>query len=131
MFNVENCLRLSQELLQSYTELSIAGHWENNFKLKIKKDQHSPSIGYLYGLMEDRKLQYSLSEYSISQTSLEQIFNDFALENEEEVYKKSNKETAVDSNLLKVLNIVTKKLSKKKTLVNPELLKCLKETDEH
>jgi hypothetical protein len=28
--------------------------------------------------MEDIKLEYSISEYSVSQTSLEQIFNNFA-----------------------------------------------------
>jgi len=38
------------------------------------------SIGYLFGQMEEIKDTFSISEYSVSQTSLEQIFNIFARE---------------------------------------------------
>lgn len=36
------------------------------------------SIGYLFGLMEDIQQPYDISEYSVTQTTLEQIFNMFA-----------------------------------------------------
>jgi len=38
---------------------------------KIKMDRENFSIGFLFGLMEDIKSQFEISEYSISQTSLE------------------------------------------------------------
>lgn len=36
------------------------------------------SIGYLFGLVEENKGNYQINEYSVAQTSLEQIFNNFA-----------------------------------------------------
>jgi len=45
---------------------------------KIKMDKEDFTIGYLFGLMEDNKAQFEVSEYSVSQTTLEQIFNHFA-----------------------------------------------------
>ena len=38
---------------------------------KIKMDRENYSIGFLFGLMEDIKAKFEVSEYSISQTSLE------------------------------------------------------------
>jgi len=42
------------------------------FKFRIPKDDKT--IGYLFGNIEDRKTDLNISEYSVSQTSLEQIF---------------------------------------------------------
>jgi len=36
------------------------------------------TIGYLFGLIEDQKADVNISEYSVTQTSLEQIFQNFA-----------------------------------------------------
>lgn len=44
--------------------------------MKIKRGDFS--IGYLFGLIEDSKTEFEISEYSVAQTSLEQIFNNFA-----------------------------------------------------
>ncbi len=46
----------------------------------VSRDNYS--IGYLFGLMEDIKNDYDFSEYQVSQTTLEQIFNNFAKEAE-------------------------------------------------
>jgi len=48
--------------------------------IKVSRDEFS--IGYLFGMMEDIKAEYQISEYSVSQTTLEQIFNNFAQEAE-------------------------------------------------
>jgi len=32
------------------------------------------SIGYIFGLIEEKKDYYGIAEYSVSQTTLEQIF---------------------------------------------------------
>jgi len=34
-------------------------------------DKEDFTIGYLFGLMEDNKAQFEVSEYSVSQTTLE------------------------------------------------------------
>jgi len=48
----------------------------NFCEYKVGKNGHS--IGYVFGMMEDNKTRLHLSEYSASQTTLEQIFNMFA-----------------------------------------------------
>ena len=59
-----------------FRESEILEHFNNTYKFKVSKDNYS--IGYLFGLMEDIKDEFSISEYSVSQTTLEQIFNNFA-----------------------------------------------------
>jgi hypothetical protein len=44
--------------------------------MKVSRDNYS--IGYLFGLMEGLQNQFNISEYSVTQTTLEQIFNKFA-----------------------------------------------------
>lgn len=63
-----------------FTSVEVIEHYSNSFKIKVSKDNFS--IGYLFGMMEDVKNTYSISEYSVSQTTLEQIFNNFAKEAE-------------------------------------------------
>lgn len=36
------------------------------------------SIGYIFGLIESHKENFGIAEYSVSQTTLEQIFQTFA-----------------------------------------------------
>lgn len=59
-----------------FKEFSIIEHYNNSWKIKVSRDSYS--IGYLFGMMEDIKDKYEVSEYQVSQTSLEQIFNNFA-----------------------------------------------------
>ena len=51
----------------------------------MKKNQDTKSIGFFFGLFESNKSECFVTEYSIRQTSLEQIFSMF-----EEKHKKSN-----------------------------------------
>jgi hypothetical protein len=41
-------------------------------------------LSAIFGALESNKVRLSIQEYSISQTSLEQIFNGFAAQQEEE-----------------------------------------------
>jgi hypothetical protein len=75
-------LKCISKILNHFDDVYIVESWDNNFKLKIKKNSNGNTIGFLFGLMEDQKQECFLAEYSISQTSLEQIFNKFASENE-------------------------------------------------
>ena len=63
-----------------FAQCEVLEHFNNSYKIKVSRDNYS--IGYLFGMMEDIKVLYSISEYSVSQTTLEQIFNNFAKEDE-------------------------------------------------
>jgi len=63
-----------------FSKVEVLEHYNNSYKIKVSRD--SFSIGYLFGLMEDVKGDFQVSEYSVSQTTLEQIFNNFAKEAE-------------------------------------------------
>jgi len=71
---------LIERLENMFTTVEVIEHYSNSYLIKVSKDNYS--IGYLFGMMEDVKHQYSISEYSVSQTTLEQIFNNFAKEAE-------------------------------------------------
>ena len=90
-------LKMIQVVLPHFEEIILAEFIENNFLFKIKKSENSKSIGFLFTLLEKQKESCEITEYSIQQTSLEQIFNKFA-ENqgktEEDI--KNNKEEKVD-----------------------------------
>lgn len=65
--------------------LSIIEHYSDYFKLKLVKqdsnDDSVISIGKLFGLIERCKDASLISEYSVSQTTMEQIFQSFANNN--------------------------------------------------
>lgn len=65
-----------------FKEFQIIEHNGNSWKLKVSRDDFS--IGYLFGLMEDMQKQFDISEYSVTQTTLEQIFNMFAKQAEKD-----------------------------------------------
>lgn len=46
--------------------------------MKIRVPKHNFTVGYLFGVMETFKQNKEISDYSVSQTSLEQIFHEFA-----------------------------------------------------
>jgi len=76
-FFVKNAIKFIKQA-KSYFELIIlTEHIDNNFLFKMKKNQNTKSIGFLFGLFEKNKNQCYVTEYSIHQTSLEQIFNMF------------------------------------------------------
>ncbi len=65
--------------------LSIVEHYSDYFKLKLVKHDNNDdsiiSIGKLFGLIERCKDTSLISEYSVSQTTMEQIFQSFANNN--------------------------------------------------
>jgi len=63
-------------LESKFSECDVVEHYNNSWKMRTSRDQYS--IGYLFGMMEDLTAQYDIFEYSVSQTTLEQIFNTFA-----------------------------------------------------
>ena len=55
-----------------FDQVEILEHCSDFYKFRVPKDQRT--IGFLFGMIEDRKDEFAISEYSVSQTSLEQIF---------------------------------------------------------
>jgi ABC-type proline/glycine betaine transport system ATPase subunit len=78
IFFVENAMKFIQKGINYFEEIILAEHIENNFLFKMKKGNNTKSIGFFFGLFEESKEECHVTEYSIQQTSLEQIFNKFA-----------------------------------------------------
>ena len=71
-------MKMISVVLPHFNEIILSEFIENNFLFKIKKSQNSKTIGFLFSLLEAQKESCEITEYSIQQTSLEQIFNKFA-----------------------------------------------------
>ena len=79
IFYVENAIKFIEYGRNNFSRIIIEESMENNFLFKMKKNKNkNVSIGYLFGLFESHKEECFITEYSIQQTSLEQIFNKFS-----------------------------------------------------
>ena len=80
VFFVENAIRFIMKGKKYFEEIILPEYIENNFLFKMKKSKNNNnSIGFFFGLYEESKEECFITEYSIQQTSLEQIFNKFSL----------------------------------------------------
>ena len=111
IFFVENALKFIQKGKNYFEEIILSEHIENNFLFKMKKGNNDKSIGFFFGLYDDSREECFVTEYSIQQTSLEQIFNKFAQnqgKTEKELKEKENliepkKNIIIDDKLLSKL----------------------------
>ena len=79
VFYVQNAIKFVEFGKDNFSKIIIEENMDNNFLFKMKKkEEDNKSIGYLFGLFETHKEECFITEYSIQQTSLEQIFNKFA-----------------------------------------------------
>ena len=78
LFFVENALKFITHGKEYFSQIILSEHIENNFIFKLLKGKEQKSIGFFFGLFEQKKEECHITEYSIQQTSLEQIFNKFA-----------------------------------------------------
>ena len=76
-FFVKNALKFIKKAQQYFEKIILTEHIDNNFLFKLKKNHKTRSIGFFFGLFENNKDNCFVTEYSIQQTSLEQIFNMF------------------------------------------------------
>jgi hypothetical protein len=94
VFYTESFLKCVNKFLDYFHDVKLVEYFDNSFKLEIRKNsdgRRNPTNGFLFSFIEDIKIECNVSEYSISQTSLEQIFNNFAKEVGEEVLERDNK----------------------------------------
>ena len=111
IFFVENALKFIQKGKEYFEEIILSEHIENNFLFKMKKGKMTKSIGFFFGLFEESKEICYITEYSIQQTSLEQIFNKFAAnqgnfntaKETEKISEDKNKNIIIDDILLSKL----------------------------
>jgi len=68
-------MKLIEALQKKFTDLSITEHFQSFYRFKIASDI---SIGKVFGFFEERKTEMKIVQYSVKQTSIEQIFNAFA-----------------------------------------------------
>ena len=105
IFFVTNSLKLIKKAKENFEEIILTEFIDNNFLFKIKKSENGISIGFLFGLFESLRNECHVTEYSIQQTSLEQIFNQFAARQgkreDQEIEMKT--EIKIDDTLLKRL----------------------------
>jgi ATP-binding cassette subfamily A (ABC1) protein 3 len=64
-------------LSAEFLVVEVIEHYHLMFKFKVKR-QEEKSIGYLFSVVENSKKELKISDYAVSMTSLEQIFNGFA-----------------------------------------------------
>ena len=118
IFFIKNAFKFIENAINYFEEIYLVEFIENNFLFKMKKGPKTKSIGFFFGLFEQYKEECFVTEYSIQQTSLEQIFNMFAKEQNEvkKIKKKKNKKIKNDD-----------KVETKRTeiLIDNELLKRL------
>ena len=93
LFYIENLMKLFKLLLNYFDFIYCTNFIENNFEFKIKKNknnQNEKKIGFLFAFIEKHKNSFNIEEYNLQQTSLEQIFNNFVKEKENNKNKKLN-----------------------------------------
>ena len=102
VFFVENALKFIKKAEKYFETIILTEFIDNNFLFKMKKNQDTKSIGFFFGLFESNKSDCFVTEYSIRQTSLEQIFNMFEdkhrIKNKDDVEEKKE-EIIIDSNV--------------------------------
>ena len=105
IFFVENAIKFIMKGKNHFEEIILPEYIENNFLFKMKKSKNNNnSIGFFFGLYEESKEECYITEYSIQQTSLEQIFNKFSLNqgkknNEEQKQEDENSYVLIDNSI--------------------------------
>lgn len=94
-YYVTNVLNVVKKLREYFKVITLCDYVDNTFMFKIKKtnEMNEKSIGFLFGLIEEMRKDFDISEYLIQQTSLEQIFNKFANDN---IVNKENESINMD-----------------------------------
>ena len=65
-----------ESLCHEFVNVEVIEHYGSYMRLRVER--HDKSIGFLFKLVEELKEEHELEDYSVSQTTLEQIFQGFA-----------------------------------------------------
>ena len=118
IFFVKCALKFIRASQNYFEEIILSEHIDNSFLFKMKKGNDTKSIGFFFGLFESNREDCHVTEYSIQQTSLEQIFNKFAEKQLNERIGKSKENSNVEKEI------------KSEIIVNEDLYNSLVENEE-
>jgi ATP-binding cassette subfamily A (ABC1) protein 3 len=65
-------MKIINGLCEDFGQVEILEHYNDYYKMRVPRGDKS--IGFVFSLIENRREEYKISEYSASQTTLEQIF---------------------------------------------------------
>ena len=65
-----------ESMCRQFVNVEVIEHYGNYTRLRLERQDKS--IGFLFKLIEELKDEHQLEDYSVSQTTLEQIFQGFA-----------------------------------------------------
>mmetsp|Transcript_23996 Transcript_23996/g.21319 ORF Transcript_23996/g.21319 Transcript_23996/m.21319 type:complete len:89 (+) Transcript_23996:569-835(+) len=72
-------MKIIKDLVTRFGDLELIEHYGSSYKIKLPA--FNLSVGTIFEIFEeDYKGKYNLSDYSVTQATLEQIFNGFAKE---------------------------------------------------
>ena len=72
---------LKQFCLSSFSSATLRERQENKVRYEVSSE--ALKISSVFGIIEEHKDKLQLQDYGVSQTSLEQVFNQFAAKAEE------------------------------------------------
>ena len=115
-FFVKNALNFIKKAERYFESIILTEHIDNNFLFKMKKNNNTKSIGFFFGLFESNKDNCHVTEYSIQQTSLEQIFNMF-----EDRQRQANlvKKKSING------QVIEEEIKKEEIIINDEVYNAL------
>ena len=105
-FFVRNALKFIKSSKNYFEAIILTEFIDNNFLFKMKKNNETKSIGFFFGLFEDNKNNCYVTEYSIHQTSLEQIFNRFDSNKGKKSEGKEKEKEGTDEEEIKNVEII-------------------------
>jgi ATP-binding cassette subfamily A (ABC1) protein 3 len=73
-----HAMEVGNELAGEFGEVRVPEWIGNFYKFRVNKSKPHHTIGFLFGIVQDIVHKYKISQYSASQTSLNQIFQTFA-----------------------------------------------------
>ena len=65
-------MKIVEGLVDEFDQVEILEHYNDYYKMRVPKGDKS--IGFVFSMIESKKESFQISEYSASQTTLEQIF---------------------------------------------------------
>lgn len=76
LFTQNACIATIEELCQVFGQVELLEKYGGFMSMRVARQQKT--IGFVFGYLDEIKGHCDISEYSVSQTSLEQIFQGFA-----------------------------------------------------
>jgi ATP-binding cassette subfamily A (ABC1) protein 3 len=61
--------KIIKSLVENFEQVEMLEHYNDYYKLRVPRQDKT--IGYVFALIENNKEDYAISEYSVSQTTLE------------------------------------------------------------